>query len=258
MVDDIDVAVDEPAVEGVDGAADDHEVEREDVAHDAFGAAGEGEEEFDVLADVQDVDLPFALEIRIWKFRNLGVTSTALSDLLSILSRRVPEAQFPRDPRTLMDTPNVSVKDIDGWVVYIRHLAEMLISIRKTAGAHERPTELILSADGVQMHQFHSSKTCWPLMARVFNSDQPPVLLALSYGQGKPPMAYFEDALAALAPAVHEEDIVVRGVCCDLPARSTLQAVVGHGSKSACPFCTAIAESLPRGNGHIRVFRDQG
>lgn len=177
--------------------------------------------------------LPVAL--RCWAL-DYNITHQSLSVLLKILSANGVEG-LPADSRTLLRTPakkavvtDMVYKDCKGqyWYNGIKS------NLQKYADSEVSTISLIFNVDGIK--PFDSSNLeFWPILFRISEmAEVRPMVAAVYYGIGKPPLNPFLNPLVDELLELLENGITINGkhidigvkfFVCDTPARSFLKGL---------------------------------
>lgn len=176
----------------------------------------------------------------------------SLSTLLKILHPY--HADLPLDYRTLLKTPkNTIFKTLSNGEYVHFGLKKNIYNYLMT---HEVENELKISfnVDGIPL--FKSTKTSlWPILGLMINSLQnTPFTVGIFCGSGKPhPLKDFlNDFIVELKDLLQNGlvydnrnyKIEVHSFVCDIPARSYLKCIKGHGGYSCCEKCTVVGNRI--------------
>lgn len=185
-----------------------------------------------------------------WALKN-NITHNALTELLHWFSTKPNIENLPRCARTLLNTPRHTAIVLMGQgEFYYYGIEKNLIQVYKK---YEKETEthnllyiLDFNIDGLPLHK-STKKSFWPILCKVCNySEEPPFVVALYCGLGKPPLQEFFSNFITEVKHLHENainfgpvtiSIKCRSFCCDTPARSYIRAVLGHNSYQGCDRC---------------------
>ena len=218
-----------------------------DAASSNSSASGQGSSASSSSGDEEDAVRRFTLceKLRVWKASNMGVTQSALTQLLQIV--RGEGHDVPVVARTLMDTPrHVPVTDCENGQYHIRSVRYVLDVLWErmlglVPGATSLPLQL--SSDGVSIFS-SSTKEFYPVMLKVNDPRSPPILYALHFGK-RPHPNFYRACLESLLPFLtlgwdredKKIDVVLEAVVADLPARQQMKQIRSHAAYSACEYC---------------------
>ncbi|KAL7307849.1 hypothetical protein TKK_0000169 [Trichogramma kaykai] len=143
-------------------------------------------------SDISEMECTFKQEISAWSLQH-KITHAALSDLLKILNRRVPEEKFPLDSPILLRTPShTAVEERAGGEYHHFGLEKSVLNIIKlriTLKISNKNIKILVLTDGAPTGT-SSEKNMWPILCSEFtnceleNSTVYPV--GIYYGAGKP------------------------------------------------------------------------
>lgn len=185
-----------------------------------------------------------------------NITHRALSLLLLILQQYIPS--LPKDARTLLKTAKkVDVKTVAGGKYHHIGIQQGIVNVLSQRGCNPNvAVEIQVNVDGLPI--FKSSNTqLWPILGKIHNvmelfgssvSDSP-FVIGIYEGKQKPSSAHeYLQEFVAESNALETTGILHSSSCahnfkisafiCDMPARSFIKCVKGHGAYSGCDRCT--------------------
>lgn len=188
-------------------------------------------------------------DLRAWAVAT-NTPLSHLSSLLAVLKRHLPQANLPKDGRTLLSTPkSIEVQLKAGGSMHYFGVVKGI-----TSRMQESPTlvmrhtlHLKINVDGMPLFK-SSNKQFWPILALIEEDpDQIPFVVALFFGQSKPTNVneYLSDFLEetsiilsdgfAFSGNLHK--VVISAFICDAPARAFLKNIKPHNSYYGCERC---------------------
>jgi len=200
-------------------------------------------------------------QLRQWSIKH-NITHSALKDLLKVISQTFPDANLPKDPRTLLRTP----RSISNKVSYIAggeffhfgilgHLTRIVsyglkdFKLPNILLKKNLPNLLTLKIgiDGVPISR-SSKKQFWPILGSLDQGKRSEVfLISLFYGDTKPkvveeflnPFVSEMSDIEANGILVNEKqyNVRIRVLVADTPARAYLKCVKGHSGYYSCEKC---------------------
>jgi hypothetical protein len=210
-------------------------------------------------ADAKTVDddpLKFNEWMCRWAVDN-NVTHRALTSLLVGLQKKIPS--LPTDARTLLrTTTSVFTRNAGGGDYCHIGIETGILSILSNRKCNSGvPIVIQINVDGLPLCKSSSSQL-WPILGRIHNptelfaspsSPNDPFVIGIYHGKSKP--ASMEDFLKdfveeakglEICRIVHgsgcSHEFKIGAVICDMPARSMIKCVKGHGAYSGCDRCT--------------------
>lgn len=197
-------------------------------------------------------DKNFKDSVAAWaiKFR---ITHSVLRALLKILNM-FTNTTFPKDPRTLLQTPRktevVTMEDGQYCHFDIVDIVKKMISERRKNNMNITVLDLLINIDGVST--FESSNGCfWPILVSENLCDKVYVA-GLYYGYTKPKDSskFLRRFVSDIKPLItagfidNETTIKVNlsALICDAPAKSFVLAVKNYTGFFSCTKCTIKGE----------------
>lgn len=199
-----------------------------------------------------NTDKNFIKTVASWAIK-YGITHSALSPLLEILNT-FTNAKFPKDPRTLLQTPrNTDVLEMGNGQFYhfdIINIVKKMITKKRQKDINIATLDLLVNIDGMSISR--SSKGCfWPILVSENLCDKVYVA-GLYYGYTKPkdPNEFLNRFVSDIKPLVttgfidNETTVKVNlsALICDAPAKSFILAVKSHTGFFSCTKCTIRGE----------------
>jgi len=196
----------------------------------------------------------FISEISMWAVEFVStIPLAAVTALLKILCKYT-EAPFPKDARTLLQTPRTTIiSTMDNGQYCYLGLKEAIIKIIEKylqLGFETRTVNLMFNIDGVPLG--HSSeKSLWSILCSDFLIKQV-FLIGIYCGEGKP-----KNSNDLLQQTVNEATyfinngimlnntlfhIRVKAIICDAPAKSYILKVKYHNGYYSCTKCVIKGE----------------
>lgn len=206
-------------------------------------------------------------ELKLWAVKN-SITQVALNELLGVVGSWLPNAGFPRDARTLLQTPrDIILKDLAGGQYFYfgvrKYLVESielgLVTFQQTLEKFKGITNLItlkIGIDGVPISK-SSNLEFWPILFSIDQSRKKQVHVAsLFYGKHKPRNIdeFLEDFISEMVTIQTEGiecnnvlyTIRIRCIVADAPARSLIKSIKKHNGYNACERCSQKGEWMYR------------
>lgn len=144
-------------------------------------------------------NLMFREEIRKWAVEK-NITQAAVKDLAVILNKRFPDI-LPNDPRTILNTPRqVHIKSIGQGEYWHNGVIETLKNVVSNTNVVPEKISLNINMDGLPI--FNSSKKeFWPILCNIQEINEPPFVIGIYYGIGKPKdlNIYLEDFISEMS-----------------------------------------------------------
>lgn len=182
--------------------------------------------------------------LKEWAVTN-NIRRTSVSKLLDILRHHKCFELFPKDARSLLQTPRrVQIRAISPGSYCHFPLKSTLLDL---LAQHPDIKEVFLqlNVDGLPISR-SSSQQFWPVLGHVTNlPNSSPFVIGLYYGQEKPTSS--NDLLQQTVQDILsfqdlELKVKVHSVVCDAPARSFVLNVKGHTGYAGCHKCHAEGE----------------
>jgi hypothetical protein len=182
------------------------------------------------------------------------ITHSALKPLLLILNRWFSD--LPKDPRTLLNThTTVPVASVAGGTYCHLGIGNGLLH-QLADSPIDRNSELNIqmNIDGLPLHKSSNSQL-WPILGRIENftdfglsrKQADPFVIGVYHGYSKPSNVdeylheFIEEAhlleREGLNHNGHHHDFKINSFVCDMPARSFIKCVKGHGAYGGCDRC---------------------
>jgi hypothetical protein len=175
------------------------------------------------------------------------ITMTALKSLLEIL--RNVDASLPKDPRTLLNTPqNLTIKCVEPGSYHHFGLQKGLVYVLSIIPSQWWKSEIdvYINIDGIPLFN-SSTKTFWAICGRIAFIDTSVFVIGLYYGEKKPLKVdeFLKDLIDELKKLENESiiiegkhvKIVLSGVCCDTPARCFVKCCKYYTGDFGCDRC---------------------
>lgn len=208
--------------------------------------------------NILDQNRKRVVQLKDWALTN-NITQSALGDLLLLIRDWMPNCGFPKDPRTLVNTPaKVTLLSIAGGHMYYfgirRHLIAAvrkgLVSIVLPNLPYLREKENVISItvgiDGLPISK-SSTTQFWPILAYIDQSEQKQVfVVSLFCGDKKPQnvnefLQSFIAEMKELEQGILIDDAVyyarIRCVVADAPARAFIKCIKTHNGYYGCERC---------------------
>ncbi|XP_035703854.1 uncharacterized protein LOC118434429 [Folsomia candida] len=200
-----------------------------------------------VEGDELEVDLKDRLAN--WAVQH-NITSTAIDDLLGILSAHVTGSNLPKCAKGLVGTPkNYEISEIQGGSYHHFGLKQKLLFLSKVFTIpRDGVLWIILGIDGLPISK-SSKKQFWPILGRCINvANNVPFLIGLYYSDNSKPV----DVSEFLQPFVTEfkklsqEGIRINGILyqvrlqcivADAPARNLIKQTSAFNGYNGCDRC---------------------
>lgn len=196
-------------------------------------------------ANLENYD-EFKKDLCHWYINN-RISHKAVANLLVILRKRTG-LPFPKDPRTLLNTPR-NVECIPAEMQYYdfdfkRALEKMLREHVQQIG----PTNILkifINIDGLPIAK-SGNASLWPILCS--NSVTKLVYIVAYYGEAKPAnnniflQKFVDEATFVINnPLIHDGqrvEIKVYGLICDAPAKAFILNIRNHNGYNSCTKCT--------------------
>jgi hypothetical protein len=214
---------------------------------------------FSVSENVEETQITKQVQLRAWTLKH-SITHSALSDLLKMLHKWIPNDHFPIDSRTLMKTPkSIELQDISGGKYYYFGLKNKIQKLVKLGiqpfklpnisnlNSVENLLTLTIGIDGLPISK-SSNLQFWPILGKLDQCIDPsPFVIALFYGETKP-----SSVLDFLNPLINEMILLetqgltinninysfrIRCIISDAPARSYIKCIKPHQAYHGCERC---------------------
>lgn len=193
-----------------------------------------------------------------WATTN-SITHVALGKLLGLLGEWMPNENFPKDARTLLQTPRKisTVSKCGGDYFYFgirgyleETLASGIVEFTHSMNKFKNWPNLLtlkIGIDGVPLSK-SSNLQFWPILVSVDQARHKKVhVICLYYGKQKPDNihAFLEDFVGEMK-SLEENGIIkdirydvrIRCVVADAPARSFLKCIKNHNAYYGCERCS--------------------
>lgn len=195
--------------------------------------------------DVQSKDIILLNSLKEIALKH-KLTHISMNDILKTL-RAFGLNFLPCDSRTLLKTPSkVEIVPMDTGHFWYNGIVG---SLKKALSSNPtfKEISLIFNVDGISPFE-SSTREFWPILFRIRDLPLlPPVVAAVYYGIGKPPLdQYFSQFVQELnhimtnGIMVNNSNVAVKLSCfvCDTPARCFVKGVAGSNSEiGACLKC---------------------
>lgn len=196
------------------------------------GPYSSDEEDGTDVENVEEQNQTLRDQLRNWSL-NHNIKQDALKDLLGILNDRIPDV-LPKDPRTLLKTPQNVVLQIigDGQLYWHNGLATCIQNLFANVDK-SMDLSIIINMDGLPVYK-SSRDEFWPILFRIHELPSvKPMVIGIYQGRGKP-----SNLSAFLSPFVdemlevgmngiivngHKIRISIRCFVCDSPARAFIK-----------------------------------
>ncbi|XP_048001339.1 uncharacterized protein LOC125238094 [Leguminivora glycinivorella] len=197
-------------------------------------------------------------EIHQWALK-YQIPHNALNELLHILRENSSLALkdiLPADSRTLLKTSRrnniVPIGNGEYWYYGLEQaLKNALSQVRNL------PSNIFLTfnIDGLPIAR-STKKEFWPILCKIKGLDMSPIVVAIFFGSGKPPLEPFlrpfvDELLKLLRDGFKMQgriiSVEIRCFVCDTPARCFIKGTVGFNSYHGCMKCTVIGDFDRRG-----------
>ena len=203
----------------------------------------------DSEAEIEEPALDIINEVRSWAL-STNIPHQHLGQLLAILRQYFPN--LPKDPRTLLKTPDVyDIKEMVGGFYYhfgIEKTVKQKLMEHQGINILDQIVTLQLNIDGLPLFK-SSSMQFWPILGILDDfPTKEPFVIGLYSGTQKPGdlSAYLEDFVTEMGH-LNENGLVfenetyhvrISSVICDTPARAFVKAVKAFNGFSGCDKCT--------------------
>uniref|UniRef100_A0A1B0EYU1 Uncharacterized protein n=1 Tax=Phlebotomus papatasi TaxID=29031 RepID=A0A1B0EYU1_PHLPP len=212
-----------------------------------------------VLCDNCDND-GFRNDVKQWSIDE-NIPQSSLKRLLDIFHKRIPNV-FPRDPRTLLQTPisQIEIRTIGEGVnteQYWHYGLEKSLKLQLKNLKKSTTISLNVNMDGLPLHE-SSRHEFWPILASIHEmSGAPPMIIGIYYGVGKPnDVKWFLTPFISELQNILDKGIIIDGVdgdsvhirvqlrafICDSPARAYVKGVTYCNGQHGCHKCTTVGE----------------
>jgi len=235
-----------------------------------FESESESADEIDI-ANLETYD-KFKTDLCHWYINN-RISHKAIANLLVIL-RKHTGLPFPKDPRTLLNTPR-NVECIPAEMQYYhfgfkRALKKMLREHIQQIG----PTNILrvfINIDGLPIAK-SGNASLWPILCSNFVTKLVYIVGAY-YGEAKPAnnnvflQKFVDEATFVINnPLIHDGQIVeikIHGLICDAPAKAFILSIRNHNGYNSCTKCTIRGKYIngricfPTANIHFPLRTDE-
>ena len=207
------------------------------------------DEDFDIDSPDEEYDnIKLRDNLRAWAVET-NTPISHLSSLLAVLNKHLPDADLPKDGRTLLSTPkSIEVEKKAGGSMHYFGIAKGVL-----ARMQESPTltiaqtlHLQINIDGMPLFK-SSNNQFWPILALIEEDpDQIPFVVALYSGFKKPSnlaeyLSDFVEEMSVISSSgvtyQQNHKIVISAFVCDAPARAFLKNIKYHNSYYGCERC---------------------
>jgi hypothetical protein len=188
-------------------------------------------------------------KLRTWAV-NESVTQSALSSLLKVLRKRIPE--LPADARTLLKSDSSAgtetcITNVSGGQYYHFGISDNISHELRFHNVDHTDTVLLqINIDGLPLFK-SSNGQFWPILGKVCKPFVgTPFVIGIFYGSSKPADLQFSQSFVDDFVSVKDNGILYRGatvdccihaMICDSPARAFVKNVKGHTAYSSCERC---------------------
>jgi hypothetical protein len=183
-------------------------------------------------AEVEDDNQAFEVSLTAWA-NEFGISHVAVDKLLKLLSTLPGVPQLPKTARTLLVTPRSTMVVPMGEGKFAFFGLDEARHLIATQASESKP-ELQINIDGLPIHK-SNKREFWPILGAV--NDSSPFVIAVFFGEGKPPLGEFLSKLVSELKTI-EETVHIKFIC-DAPARAFIKGVKGHSGYSSCDKCNA-------------------
>jgi hypothetical protein len=201
---------------------------------------------------------PFNLNNRLakWYCEN-NVNHSQMKSLLTILREHPCHSSLPKHPRTLLNTPRVTiVQNMPPGEYYHFGLKTGLLQTLHSVAKEQWPDvlQLLIGIDGLPLSK-SSGSAFWPILCYIRTLPDSTIFpIGIFFGEGKP-----NDANIFITQFVEESNdlvtngltignkllcVEVMGLICDAPAKSFVCNTKGHSGYNSCSKCTVEGEYL--------------
>ncbi|XP_029676799.1 uncharacterized protein LOC115243742 [Formica exsecta] len=208
----------------------------------------------DTQSDNEDVE-SFSPDLREWALCN-NISHKAISELLHLLLKYIPNCFLPKDARTLLHTPRTTncVNIAGGEYLHFGLLNVLNLLMEKYIDAKLAVDSITLSmnVDGLPISR-SSSYCLWLILIsdEIFKSVH---MIGAYYGSGKPTSAndFLEQFIYELKILIKDGfmystrriSVTLSTIICDTPAKSFVLYTKSHTGFSSCSKCTIIEKSI--------------
>lgn len=240
--------------EEIENEKERNETSREVVMRDVSDSKSSNDNSEETKDNENDETWDEVEKLRQWAIQS-HIEHCHLDSLLRILRKRlIPD--LPATAKTFLKTVSVNyqIKEfrsneniVIGEFVYFGIASGLRRCVNKKV--HLRDVlHLQINCDGLPLYK-SSAKQFWPILCKVHNNPDiyKPFLVAVFFGDGKPYNLnnYLSDFIEEMNKLTQEGLIIeertfkIRIMCfiCDIPARSFLKCIKGHGGYNACERC---------------------
>ncbi|KAJ8968785.1 hypothetical protein NQ314_002092 [Rhamnusium bicolor] len=181
----------------------------------------------------------FSLDLAQWAIEE-NIHQSSLKKLLQIINKTFPDVKLPKDPRTLLKTPNLllEVVEVDGGDYYyfgIEKTINMLCKKYNVTVLDNDEVKLAVNIDGLPLSK-SSSSAFWPvlcLIKSIKKLEDKVFVVALYHGseKSKHPNILLQDFVSECT-LLTENKICINNIkctfriemlICDTPAKSCLK-----------------------------------
>ncbi|XP_031783890.1 uncharacterized protein LOC100116041 isoform X1 [Nasonia vitripennis] len=181
--------------------------------------------------------------------KEFAIHHYALKNLQSILNK-FTDTVFPKDPRTLLQTPqSTDVKSMDSGEychVGLKYAVKKIVQNRIEIGHVFDTLNLFINIDGAPITGKSSSKSIWPILCKDY--DFPGVyVIGMYYGKQKPENAnnflqlFTSDATELINDAYEYKEkiyyVKIDGFICDSPAKAFILNTKYPSGYDSCTKC---------------------
>jgi len=211
------------------------------------------EEEDDINEESIDEEDDIRALLSDWEVRK-QIPHSALTELLKILSTKLPELGLPKDSQTLLKTKSaVEMEEVSGGTYFHAGIEHGLLS-QLTALVHPMRSEslsLQVNIDGLPLYKSSNSRF-WPILGLVENNkdgvqtNKLPFVIGMFFEENKPAsLDYLQDFVKEMQ---HLEkgfffegrniQVQISAIVCDAPARAFIRNSKGHNGYYGCDKCS--------------------
>ena len=216
----------------------------------------ESESETELHADVEaNNESSVQTKLADWAVEH-RIPHVAIGSLLNVL--RPNFSDLPKDPRTLLNTSTVvETKNVAGGIYCHVGIEKQIVRLLSHTLCNTQGCTLAVQVniDGIPLCKSSNSQL-WPILGRIENVHglssgslcKDPFIIGIYHGTSKPSsvdeflqdfvheMLDLEKNGLVLNNVVHK--IRISAFVCDMPARSYVKCVKGHGAYGGCDRCT--------------------
>lgn len=218
----------------------------------------ESDSESELYREIDDENevVDFQTKLANWAAEQ-RIPHTAIGSLLHILHPTFDH--LPKDPRTLLNTTTVvPIKNVAGGVYCHVGLDRQIVRLLSLVSCEQGGVlALQINVDGIPLYKSSSSQR-WPIMGKIENLHEfssvtyknykDPFIIGLYHGNSKPTsveeflsdfiveMQHLESSGLIWNNTVYK--VQISSFVCDMPARSYIKCVKGHGAYGGCDRCT--------------------